>query len=156
MFDLNAFLDQTIDTPMATRMQLVPEGEYLARVGGEPDDIKVESIQGRKDPSKQYVRLTLMWDIIDENLRTHLGRDKIRVRDQFLVDTDQITGQLKTGKEDNISLGQRRAALGLNEGVFSISMFRNAGPALIKITHRPNQDDPSRPYPEVSRVTAAA
>ena len=156
MFDVNAFLDQTVEGPMPTRIAPIPEGEYRARVGGELDDVRVEVVNGKKDPTKQYIRLILMWDNIDENLRAHLGRDKIRVRDQFLIDVDQTTGLLKTGKEDNVSLGMRRQALGLNEGTFSLSMFRNAGPAIIKVTQRADGDNPEIKYAEVSRVASAS
>lgn len=149
-FDIDAFMNQTVEGPMATYVQPVPEGEYLARVGSEANDVKVEGIQGKKDPTKTYVRLTLFWDIIDEALKATLGRDKIRVRDQFLLDTED--GQIKTGPEDNVSLGQRRAGVGLNDGNFAIGMLRGAGPAMIRITHRADGNDPTRKYAEVSRV----
>ena len=149
MFNAEDFLNQTTAEPMATSFQLIPEGEYLARLGTEPDDIKVESVQGKKDPSKTYVRLTLQWDILDENLKQALGRDRIRIRDQFLIDVDSTTGLLEFGPDRNISLGQRRAALKLNDGTFSLAMFRGAGPAMIRVGR-----DSTGKYAEVSRVVA--
>ena len=151
-FDPAAFMSQTVEGPMATSLPPVPEGEYLARIGDGQDDVKVESIQGKKDPTRTYIRLTLMWDVIDENLKAALGRDKIRVRDQFLIDVDQTTGLLKSGPEDNVSLGQRREALGMNDGAFSIARFRGAGPAIIRVSQRSDANDPSRKYSEVARV----
>lgn len=151
-FDANAFLNQTVDGPMATYLPPPPEGEYLARIGSEPDDVKIDSVPGKKDPSKTYVRLTLMWDIIDEALKATLGRDRIRVRDGFLLDTEN--GQLKSGPDDNTALGSRREAVGLNDGTFNISMLRGAGPAMIRLSHRADPNDPQRKYTEVSRVAS--
>ena len=149
-FDAEAFLNQTVDGPMATYLPPPPEGEYLARIGGEQDDVKIDSVQGKKDPTKTFVRLTLMWDIIDEQLKAALGREKIRVRDGFLLDTEN--GQLKHGPEDNTALGSRRDAVGLNDGTFNINMLRGAGPAMIRLSHRADPSDPQRKYAEVSRV----
>ena len=135
-FDAEAFMNATTDTPMATALPVIPEGEYLARVGGEPDDVKLNSIQGKKDPTKTYVQLTLMWDVIDEAVKSALGRNSIKVRDQFFVDFDN--GTLATGPDKNISLGSRRAALGLNDGAFNLNQLRGAGPAMIRVTHTTN------------------
>ena len=152
-FDASALLNQTVEGPMATQVKPIPEGEYMARIGSEEDDVKIESFAGTKDPSKTYYRLTLMWEIIDENLKAALERDKITVRDQFLLDVDPISGQLKTGPDDNVSLGQRREAVGMNDGSpFSIPMFRGKGPAMLRIRHRANDKDPQIKYAEVARV----
>lgn len=151
-FDATAFMNQTVEGPMATFVAPPPEGEFMARVGSEEDDVKIDTFAGKKDPSRTFVRMTLIWDIIDENLKAQLQRDKIRVRDQFFLDIDPITGQLKNGPEDNVSLGQRREALGLNGvGAFSPSMLRGAGPAMVKIVHRPDDRDPTRKYAEIGR-----
>lgn len=151
-FDADAFMNQTVEGPMATYLPPPPEGEYMARIGTEADDLKIESIQGKKDPTKTYVRLTLMWEIIDEALKAALGRDKIRVRDGFLVDVDPMTGLLKTGPEDNTALGSRRDALNLNDGSFNIGMLRGAGPCMVRISHRADPNDPVRKYAEISRT----
>lgn len=147
-FDAEAFMNSTTDSPMATQMESVPEGEYLARVGAEPDDLKLDSIQGKKDTSKSYFRLTMLWDIIDENAKASLGRDKIRVRDQFFVDFEN--GLLAVGKDKNVTLGNRREALGLNDaGPFNLNQLRGAGPAMIKVKHTTNE---GRTYANVDRV----
>ena len=152
-FDATAFMNQTVEGPMATFVAPPPEGEFMARVGSEEDDVKIDTFAGKKDPSRTFVRMTLVWDIIDENLKAQLQRDKIRVRDQFFLDIDPITGQLKNGPEDNVSLGQRREAVGLNDGSpFSIPMFRGRGPAMLRIRHRANDKDPQIKYAEVARV----
>jgi hypothetical protein len=152
-FNAEDFLSQSVSGPMSTSLPVVPEGEYRATIGMEADDVKIELIQGKKDPTKTYPRLTLLWKITGEGVNQDLARDTITVRDQFLLDTNDA-GQLDTGEGRNVSLGVRRAALGLNDGPFALSNFRGAGPALIRVTHRSNPNDPSIKYAEVARVVA--
>jgi len=152
-FDAEAFLSQSVSGPMSTALPVVPEGEYRASIGLEADDVKIEFIQGKKDPTKTYPRLTLLWKITNEAVNSEMSRETITVRDQFLLDMDS-NGMLDTAEGRNVSLGQRRAALGLNDGSFALANFRGAGPALIRVTHRSNPNDPSVKYAEVSRVVA--
>lgn len=156
-FNADQFMNTSIDSAMPTSLPPVPEGEYLARIGSEQDDVKVEAITGTKDPTKTYVRITLQWDILDEVLKQSLGREKVRVRDQFFLDVDPVTKQLLIAEDKNIALGARRAALGLNEPgqAFSFNQLRGAGPAHIKVKQTSDKDDPSRKYSEVARVAPA-
>lgn len=151
-FDASSFLNQTVEGAMSTRLSPVPEGEYMARIGTEENSVEVESVQGKKDPTKTFIRLTLQWEILDDNLKQTLGRETIRVRDQFLLDVDPVTGLLSTDKEKNVALGRRREALGLNDGTFNLGQLRGAGPVMIQVKHTPNEKDPESPYAEVYRV----
>lgn len=154
-FNAEAFLEQTTEAAMSTSMTVCPEGEYMARVGSEPGDVKAESIQGKKDPTKTYVQVTLMWEILDENVKAALKREKLTVRDRFFVDRDSVTGMLAVGPDVNVTLGARRAALGLNtDAPFNIGMLRGAGPAMIKVKNTSDERDKTRKYAEVERATA--
>jgi hypothetical protein len=157
-FNADDFMNTSIESAMPTSLPPVPEGEYLARVGSEQTDVSVEAIQGKKDPSKTYVRLTIWWDVIDEVLKATLGREKVRVRDQFLLDVDPISRQLLSGEDKNVALGARRAALGLNEpGVaFNFNMLRGRGPAKIRVRQTSLESDPSVKFSEVARVAPVA
>ena len=128
-------------------------GTELARVSSSGIDLAEGFAFARTEGAKALQamsygqRAAMMADMVKL-----LQRDKIRVRDQFFLDIDPITGQLKNGPEDNVSLGQRREALGLNGvGAFSPSMLRGAGPAMVKIVHRPDDRDPTRKYAEIGR-----
>lgn len=145
-----------------TSIKPVPEGDQLARVSSDPSDLRLYAQRGSKDPTKVYAKLTIVWDIIDENLKAAMGRERLTVRDDFFLDADvtvddqmNITSfKLHTGPDKNVALGARRAALGMNEGAFKFSMFIGAGPAIIRVKHRSDANDSERKYAEVSRVTA--
>lgn len=153
-FNAEDFLNQTTEAAMQDKWTEVPEGEYLASIGDGPNDLSVESIQGKKDPSKSYPRLTLFYSIIDEVLKKKLGKESIRVRQQFLLDMDD-TGRLAFGVDQNVRLGQIRAATGLNTPgqAFSLGMLKGRGPVRIKVKQRTADD--GQKYSEVTAVAAA-
>lgn len=152
-FNAEDFLSQSVEGANATRREAVPEGEYQAFIGNEADDVSVVMIQGRKDPTKTYPRLTLLWKITGQPINEQMGREVITVRDQFFIDTDE-NGTILTKPDTNVALGARREALGLNDGPFAFSQLRGAGPALLRVTHRSDERDPTVKYAEVSRVVA--
>lgn len=148
-FDAKNFLNTQVTAPMATEFESVPAGEYMARIDDGEDAVTAEEIQGKKDVSKSYPRATIWWRVMDEQLTAQLGRDSIRVRQQFFLDVDD-SGDLATGKSKNVQLGQIRDALDMNDGSFSPGMLRGAGPALIRVGVRTADD--GRKFSEVTRV----
>lgn len=153
-FNAEAFLEQTTESAMATSMTVCPEGEYMARIGSEPGDVTATSIQGKKDPTKTYVQVTLMWEILDENVKSQLKRETLKVRDRFFVDIDPTTGMLATGPDVNVTLGSRRTAVGLNtDAPFNIGMMRGAGPCMVKVKNTTDERDKTRKYAEIDRAT---
>jgi hypothetical protein len=156
-FNAESFLEQTTGAAMATSMTVCPEGEYLARIGDEPDAVTATSIQGKKDPTKTYVQVTVLWEILDENLKATLKRTSIKVRDRFFVDIDPVTKLLAVGPDVNVTLGARREALGLNsDAPFSIGMMRGKGPAMVKVVNTTDERDKTRKYAEIARATRLA
>jgi len=152
-FDAEALLNQTTETVMPTHLPPVPEGEYAARIGDGPDDVTVEGFKGKKDTTKTFYRATVVWYILDEGLKSQLGRDSVRVRQRFFVDLDSNTGAFLEGADKNVQLGALREAVGLNQGTFSLARLRGAGPALVRIIQTADEKDPAIKYSEVSRVT---
>lgn len=151
-FDPEALLNVQTDYIMPTFLPPVPEGEYSARIGDGPDDVTVESFKGKKDPTKTYYQATLQWYILDEGVKQQLGRESVRVRQRFFIDLDPATGAFLEGQDKNVALGAAREAVGLNQGAFSLAMFKGQGPALIRVTQRADEKDPKIKYAEVSRV----
>lgn len=147
-FDPQAFLNQAAGVKLDEQRELPAEGEYLA-IASEP---KVEMKTSTKT-GKPFYTFEITWDLQDQAELQRLGRDRVTVRQQGFLDVKE-DGSLDFGKQKNISLGILFAALGMNDG--SGSLGRIAGQmARVKVSHRPDANNPERVYAEVSRVTKA-
>jgi hypothetical protein len=131
VFNPDEFLNQSIEGSFATRMTPVPEGEYPAVI----DELKVRTTD------KGQVILDVTWNIVDDALKSNLGRDKITVRQSAFLDLDS-NGKLQAGENKNVTLGRIREAIGQNysDRPWVVGQLKGAGPAKIKVTQRPGQE----------------
>jgi hypothetical protein len=154
-FNMDAFLNTPVDEPTSTRITICPEGEYRAII----DDVSESGINSWVRPPIDTKRgpmtiLQVPWVILDEDVKKTVGRDKVVVNMDIILDVDTITGQLIKGDGKNVSLGRLRSALGQNDAPgWTFTKLPGAGPALVKVTHRPDRNDPEIKYPEIRRVT---
>ena len=80
-------------------------------------------------------KFTLPFIIQDEKVKAEMGRDKVVVTKQIILDID-ANGAIDTGKNKNVELGRIRAAAGQNDGQpWSVSRLRGAGPMMVKVVH---------------------
>lgn len=143
-FDPNTFLNMTIDEANDTKTVPCPAGEYLAIA----DKVEVKSWASR-DGSSSGLKVSIVWDIQDENVKALLGRDTVKVsQDQMLDLTD--TGALDMSKGKNIGLGRLREALDMNQPgqPFSFGMIQGRMAKVI-VSHRPVGEDL---YAEIKKV----
>lgn len=149
-FDPNAFLNATVTEANSTESVPVPEGEYLAIAD------KVTIVPwSKKDGSDSGLKLQIIWDIQDENVKELLERSKVTVKqDQMLDLTD--TGQLALGKGQNIGLGRLRTAVDLNTPgeAFAFSMLQGRL-AKVLVKHRTGEQ-PEQIFAEVRGVAKAS
>lgn len=147
MFDPNTFLQQTITDANATRLTPIPEGEYLAVI----DKL------GIRTNDKGTIMLDVIWAVLDETVKQTLGMDKPTVKQTCFLDLD-ANGKLATGDNKNVQVGRVREAVGQNIAgqAWGPNMLQGAGPAKIKITLRPDKDDPTLIYNDVKGVAKAA
>jgi hypothetical protein len=147
-FDPSTFLNQTFDEALDTKVVPCPVGEYLALA--EKVDIKPWAA---KDGSSSGLKLEILWDIQDENVKQLLGRDTVRVPQQQMLDLTE-TGNLDFGKGKNVGLGRIREALGLNTPgePFAFSMIQGRM-AKVMVSHRAAGEDL---YAEIKKITAAS
>lgn len=147
-FNVESFLNQTVTEANSTKLDPIPEGEYLAIVS----KINVRQFNGKKDPSKSYVSLDLTWDIDDGALKERLQRDKITVRQSLMLDLSD-SGSLDTSKGRNVALGRLREALGLNNPgqPFAFSMLEGKV-GRVSVASRVDPDDSIKIYDEVKGV----
>jgi hypothetical protein len=140
-------MNETATNPLDTQVEGCREGEYQMVA----DSVDFEAIQGKKDPSKTYPRLTIQWNILDEAEKARLGRDKVTCRQQFLLDVNE-SGRLDWGKGRNVRLGQIFDAMGMNDGTGSIGRIMGGPMVRGRVVVNSNPNDPERKYSEVVRV----
>lgn len=139
-FDPDAFLQQTIDQPMETERELVPEGEYPAMIGDfESKALEMVDFTYKKgDRAGQpgsMLKFTCPFSLQDDNLKAALGRDTVVATKQMILDVG-VDGGLDFGKDKNIDLGRLRAAVGQNvAGAWGIMNLRGAGPLMVQVKH---------------------
>lgn len=150
-FDPTTFLNQTFEGSNDTKLVPVPAGEYLAIA----DKVDVKTWQSR-DGSSSGLKLEIVWDIQDDNVKEMLGREKITSRQQQMLDLTD-TGALDMGKGKNVGLGRIREALNLNDPTqgFAFGMIQGQM-AKVVVSHRPDNNDPEVMYDEIKRVAKAS
>ena len=147
-FDADAFMNMTVDAPMATNLSGVPEGEYTAMIGD------FDSTAFRTVTTKTGDRpvLEVPFVINDDALKAKLGRETITHRETYWLDMN-AEGKLDTGMDKNVRLGQLRQALNQNNPSvpWSPSMLRNMGPVRIVIKTTSDKKDPEKKYTNITR-----
>lgn len=158
-FDPDTFMQQTIDSPLATEFKLVPEGEYQMMVD-DFDSTAFETIDftykkgERAGQAGQMHKFNCPFVVQSEAVKAEMGRDKVVARMQIILDIDPQTGGLATGPDKNVQLGRLFQAAGLNAAGTPVSSLRNAGPFLGRIAHR--SIDPNNPERKIAEVTRVA
>lgn len=153
-FDADAFMNTTIDAPMATQLQSVPEGEYTAMIG-DFDSTAFRTVAVTNKTTGEVTDrpvLDIPFIIQDEALRVKMEREQVIHKETYWLDLT-AEGRLDTGPDKNVRLGQLRAALGQNSpGVpWGPSMLRNMGPVRIMIKTTSDKRDPDRKYTNITK-----
>jgi len=153
-FDVDAFMNATVDAPMATNMAGVPEGEYTAMVGDFDSSAfrTVTTTDRATGATRDRPVLEVPFVIQDADLKAKLGRESVSHRETFWLDMTP-DGRLDTGPDKNIRLGQLRNALGQNTpgSPWAPSMLRNMGPVKIVIKTTSDKRDPEKKYTNITR-----
>ena len=150
-FDPAAFLDQSIEGTLDTKILPCPEGEFVA---------VIDSVNPRpwnsKDGTKAGVALDVLWAIDDAGVKAQLGREKILVKQGIMLDLDAPGQRLDVSKGKNVNLGRLREALDLNNPgqPFSFNMLPGRA-ARVKVTHRLS-DTGEDVYTDIKMVTKIA
>jgi len=153
-FDADAFMNQTVDEPMATQLQTVPDGEYTAMIG-DFDSTAFKSVTVTNKTSglsQDRPVLEIPFIIQDDALKVKLGREQVTHRETFWLDLN-ADGRLDTGADKNVRLGQLRNVLNQNSASapWAPSMLRNMGPIRIKIVSTTDKRDPDRKFTNITR-----
>ena len=148
-FDPNTFLNTTYEEANDTKITPCPVGEYLA-VASKVDAKTWASLDG----SKSGVKLEILWEIDDANVKQLLGRDKVTSLQSLWLDLNEAGTGLDLGKGKNVGLGRLREALDLNTPgqAFAFSMIEGRL-AKVMVSHRVDGEDI---YDEVKKVAKPA
>lgn len=125
------FMNQTFNEANDTSVTPVPVGEFMATC----DKVDIKTWQS-KDGSASGLKLFMLWEIDDEEVKKLLDRPKVIAKGEIMLDTTE-SGNLDTGKGKNARLGRLREAVNLNESgaPFSFAMIQGRS-AKVKIKHR--------------------
>lgn len=147
-FDPATFMNTTYDEANDTKVTPCPVGEYTAVA------TKVETkTWASRDGSSSGVKLEILWEIDDANVKQLVGRDKVTSRQNIMLDLNEAGTGLDLGKGKNVGLGRLREALGLNTPGESFSFAMIEGRiAKVSVSHRINGEDI---YDEIKKVAAA-
>lgn len=149
-FDPATFLNATVEGQNDTKVTPCPVGEYPAI--SEKVDVKPWS---SKDGSSSGLKIIILWDIQDDNVKALLGRDKILVPQDIMLDLTE-EGGLDMGKGKNVGLGRVREATDTNNPgePFAISSLQGRMATVI-VSHRVGQT-PEDVYAEIKKVAKIA
>ena len=143
-FDAQAFLEASVNESNDTKIIPVPQGEYQAFI----ETVEANTWQS-KDGTKSGLKLDLQWVIEDQDVKTFLGRDVVKVKQSIMLDTDGQRLDMSKGK--NVGLGRLREAVGLNipGEPFSFNMLPGRF-AKAAVSHRIGNDGEA--YAEIKSV----
>ena len=150
VFDPESFLNSEQQGALDTQLIPAPEGEWNAQI----EEITPRAITDKNGEERALLNIT--WNIMDQEVAQHTGRDRNTVRQAVFLDlTDE--GALDMSKGKNVQLGQLREALGQNDPKKAWKPADMQGQmAKVRVSHRPDQNDPNIIYADVKKVTKAA
>lgn len=142
IFDPDSFLDEQQEE-LSTERVLVPVGTHQAFVA------EFSTKTGTAESGREWARLDVKFEITEPSVLTEMDREKVTVTQGYMLDIDEGTGKLATGKGKNWQLGQLRAACGKPKGSLNDLVGSSV---LIEVKHRIYE---GKPQVEVKSVAAA-
>lgn len=154
-FNADTFMNTAVEGAMDTKVVPIPEDEYEATI----ENFSVRQFEGKRidentGQNQILTSLDIIWLINNPQVAADLGRDRLTVRGSMFLDMTP-EGTLDMGKGKNVSLGRLREALGQNDPgrPWAPGMLKGAGPLLIRVTQRPNPNDPESAFNDVKSFT---
>lgn len=151
-FDVNAFLNESIDAELDTKIVPIPEGEHMGQIGTGEKDIDISGGVSEKN-NKPWMRADIRIRLTDPNLATQLQREEVWARYSVMIDLNE-QGKFDTRPQRNVNVGKLRDAVGQNRaGTPWNWMLLKGQPIKVKIKHR--KADDGNIYSDVVAVTKA-
>lgn len=144
--DMTSLLNAPTGGPLSTKIEACPEGEFKLVVDDSDKAFKIHEVKTR-DGLRQI--LNVSFKVLDDDIRTKLGRENIFVPMKIWLDLD-AAGNLDMSRGKNIGLGRLMEAFGLNDGTTPPAALKGRGPIIGKIKHTTN--DKGDTFAEVERI----
>lgn len=150
-FDVNAFLNETIDGELDIKIIPIPEGAHMGQIGTGDKDVDVSRGISQKN-NKPWMRLDVRIRLTDPNLAQQLQREEVTARYSIMLDLNE-EGKLDLRPQRNVNLGKLRDAVGQNRpGPWSFMQLKGQ-PVKVQVKHR--KADDGNVYSDVVAVTKA-
>ena len=157
MIDPSELLNETFTDANSTELIPIPENLNEDPYQGVAKKLEIKTGPMTTDPSRSWMKLSITWEIQDEDVKEFVQRDNPTVRQDLFLDTAD-GGGLDMGRGKNIGLGKLREALNMNkEGEpFGLSMIEGqyAGILVEHEEYTPDGEDEPLYIPKVKRIVA--
>jgi len=137
MFDADAFLDSEVDNAFEVQRTTIPAGDEYTGV--------VHDLRAPRVLDNGSIVMDIMWKVLGQDeLAESLNLEDIIVPQSAFLDMGP-DGRLAWGVNQNITLGQVRAALGQNitGQRWTPRQLKGAGPAKLRIENKPDRNNPN-------------
>lgn len=151
-FNLDQFMNDAVDAPMATSYPVHPAGEFPFMLDADPKMLEVKHLSGVSNKTGNpydFHQMELVAIAQDDGVKQKMGRDKVTVRIRVNLDFD-TNGRLAVGEGKNVMLGQLREALDQNKPGWTPKQLLGAGPFIGLVKHSQSGD---RTYADITTVT---
>jgi hypothetical protein len=153
-FDVNAFMNETVDAVLDTTIVPVPDGDHMGQIGTEEKSVDISTGVSAKN-NRPWMRLDLIVDLTDPNLKAALKRDRVTVRHSVMLDLNE-QGKLDMRPQRNVNLGKLRDAVNQNRpGAWSFAMLKGQ-PIKVRTKQRQADDGSGNIYTDVVAVAKAS
>lgn len=136
IFDPTKFMESNTSEAGSLNADPVPPGDYQAVIDG----VEFRPVELKKT-GEERMTMRISWNIVDDELKATLDRDKVIVRQDIWLDVARDNSGLDFGRGKNVGLNRVRDALNQNNAgeVWNPGMLVGAGPAMISVTQRPGE-----------------
>lgn len=151
-----AKFSQPITGAMSTEYEVAPEGDFVLMVGDydEKTWFREQTFENNDGTSRDAISVSIPMEILDDNVRVQMGRERVFSRYQFFLDLDP-QGNIDFSKGKNVKLGKLREVLGQNDPAlpWSFPMLAGKGPFKGHNKVSSSKKNPEQKFSEISRVT---
>ncbi len=165
VFDTEAFMNQESDASLDTKYPKAPESDYTAIIDkAVPRAVEVKNKE--TGAMEKGLVLDCLYSLMDDathniaEIKESIGApadQPLIVKGGIFLDVDWTVTppKINVGTGVNVRLGQLLESIGLNAGSpWNFRMFQGAGPLVVRVRKKANDNDPEDPYVNVTRTAA--